>query len=582
MIFRKLCTVLAIGGFVAAVVPAAIAADKDDARPNLVIIVADDMGYGDIASFGSEIRTPNLDRLAAEGTKFTNFHVGAACSPTRSMLMTGVDNHLAGLGNMLEIQADNQFGKPGYEGHLNDRVVTIARRLRDAGYHTYMVGKWHLGGTKDTIPHARGFEKTFALMESGADNYVEMPYMPIYKAVHYFENGKPVKLPTENYYSSDFYTNRIIENIEEHRKDGKPFLAYVAYQAVHYPHQVPIEFIEKYDGVYDAGYEAIRRQRLARQKEMGLVSAEVELDTKLDKMDFPQLEIAPWDGLTDEEKKFNIRRMQTYAGMADNMDGNIGKILAYLEKVGEADNTLVLFFSDNGADPNQVPMAPGYRPWYEQHYRYTYMSDYKGDFTLMGQKGSYADYGPGWAAVANAPTSYYKTFSTEGGIRSPFLAWFPGKIPAGKTSTSFAFIKDVAPTLLEVAGVPKGGDTYEGKKVHPITGTSMWSALRGESKQVHSASENIGYELAGSSAIFRGRHKLVQNLPPKGTGGWELYDTVADPSEIHDLAKKNPELVKELEAAYASYVKANNVIPVPPGYNPNEQGAKNAERGLTH
>ncbi|MEN8129810.1 MAG: arylsulfatase [Pseudomonadota bacterium] len=553
-----------------------------DDRPNIIIFLADDMGYGDIGAFGSEIQTPNIDGLARDGIRFTNFHVGAACSPTRTMLMTGVDNHLAGLGNMLEIQAENQFDKPGYEGHLNDRVVTIASLLRDAGYHTYMAGKWHLGHTEEKIPHARGFEKSFALMESGADNWIEQPYAPAYKAVHYFENGKPTTLPTENYFSTDFYSQRIIENIEADHEDGKPFFAFVSYQAVHWPHQAPREYIDKYNGVYDDGFEELRRTRLARQKELGIVSEDVTLAQEFSKTSYPGWKLPDWESLGDEEKKYNTRRMQTYAGMVDNMDANIGKILAYLEKIGEADNTLVLFLSDNGADASEMPLSPGYGPWYKKHYEFTYMEDYKGDYSSMGQKGSFVFYGPGWAAAANTPGSYYKTFSSEGGLRVPFIARFPDQIAPGTKSRAFAFVKDVVPTLLDVAGVENPGTSYKGKDIHSPSGTSIWSTLTGKTANVHTATESIGYELAGSSALFRGKYKLAQNLPPKGTGEWELYDIDSDPSEVHNLAKEKPELAAELRAAYSTYEKANNVVPVPEGYNPFEQIMKNIKSGRIH
>jgi arylsulfatase A-like enzyme len=554
----------------------------DEARPNILILLADDMGYGDIGAFGSEIETPNIDRLAEEGMHFTNFHVGAACSPTRTMLMTGVDNHLAGLGNMLEIQADNQFGKPGYEGRLNNNVVTIATLLRDSGYHTYMVGKWHLGHTQETLPHSQGFEKTFALMESGADNWVEQPYAPMYEAVHYFENGEPVSLPTEDYFSTNFYTDRIIENIETDREDGKPFFAYVAYQAVHYPHQAPREFIDKYNGVYDEGYEALRRERLARQKDMGIVAEDVSLDESLAKTSFSDYQIQDWDSLSADEKAFNARRMQTYAGMLDNMDVNIGRILSYLEDIGAAENTLVIFLSDNGADPNQFPLTPDYRSWYQENYRYSVIEDYGGDYSTMGQKGSFADYGPGWAAASTTPGSYWKTFSTEGGIRVPFIARLPGAIEPGASTNKFAFVKDIVPTLLELAGVDRPRSTYAGKAINQPDGRSMLPVLTGSAQQVHPSDEAIGYELAGSSAVFRDKYKLVQNLPPKGTGQWELYDIETDPSETNNLALRMPELVDELKAAYEIYAANNNVVPVPDGYNPFEQAIKNSQREGVH
>jgi arylsulfatase A-like enzyme len=551
-------------------------------RPNILIVLADDMGFGDIGAFGSEVETPNIDGLARSGIHFSNFHVGAACSPTRTMLMTGVDNHLAGLGNMTEIQADNQFGKPGYEGHLNDRVVTVATRLRDAGYHTYMVGKWHLGHTEATIPHARGFERSFALMESGADNWVEMPYAPMYDAVHYFDDDSQVSLPTEGYFSTNFYTERMIDYIESNHEDGKPFFAFVSYQAVHYPHQAPREYIDKYNGVYDGGWDELRRTRLARQKEIGLVGPDVELDEDYAKTSFPGWKLPDWDSMSVEEKSFNARRMQTYAGMVDNMDVNVGRLLSHLDEIGVADNTLVIFMSDNGADPNQLPLSPDFRAWYKEHYEYVYQDDYEGDYSQMGQKGSYADYGPGWAAAATTPNSYFKTFSTEGGIRVPFIARFPRKIQPGQRSRSFAFVKDIVPTLLEVAGVDESRADHNRKSVHPITGASMWSALTGKTATVHQESEAIGYELAGSSAVFRGKYKLVQNLPPKGTGDWELYDMNADPSEVHDLASQKPKIVAELVQAYGVYEEKSGVVPVPEGYNPIEQLLKNSKRGGSH
>lgn len=579
---RTLASLLLLSGMTIAFSAAHAEDSRADKRQNILILIADDMGYSDIGAYGSEIQTPNLDRIANEGMSFTNFHVGATCSPTRTMLISGVDNHRAGLGNMLEIMADNQFDQPGYEGHLNNNVVSIATVLRDAGYHTYMVGKWHLGSTEDSIPHARGFERAFSLSESGADNWVNMPYAPMYKRVHYFEDDKEVDLPAENYFSSDFYTQKMIDYIESNREDGKPFLAWVGYQAVHYPHQAPKAFIDKYDGVYDAGWDVLRQARLENQKKHGIVPADTTLDTKLDKTTVPDWIIPDWDSLSDEEKKFNSRRMQTYAGMLDNMDHNIGKLLSYLDKIGELDNTLVIFMADNGADPNLLSQNPAYRDWYKEHYPYTYMEDYKADYSTMGQKGSYADYGPGWAAAANTPHSYFKTFSTEGGLRVPFIARFPGKIAGGTKTDVFAYVKDVYPTLLEMAGVEKPGSSYKGKTIHPPTGTSSWPFLTGQGDRIHPESESIGYELAGSSAIFRGDYKLSVNPPPKGNGKPELYNIRKDPAEVNDLAAEHPELVAELTASYREYEEANGVIPVPDDYNPLEQLEKNTKSGRAH
>jgi arylsulfatase len=404
----------------------------------------------------------------------------------------------------------------------------------------------------------------------------------MYEAVHYFDDDQEVQLPTEDYFSSDYYTDRMIEYIRSNHGDGQPFFAYVAYQAVHYPHQAPREYIDKYNGAYDGGWHELRRERLERQKELGIFSDDVAMAPQFTKTGIDDWKIPDWDALTEEEKKFNARKMQTYAGMVDNMDVNIGRILDYLEEIGEADNTLVIFLADNGADPNLTPFFPGWRPWYETHFPLTYMSDYEGDFSTMGQKGSFSWYGPGWAAHANTPNSGYKTFASEGGLRVPFIAHLPGRIPSGETSHSFGFVKDIVPTLLEVAAIEVPGTTYNGRTIHPPTGTSMWSVFTGQTTNVHDESEFVGYELAGSIAVFRGRYKLLLDLPPKGTGEWELYDMNADPAELNDLSDEMPDLVAEMIQAYADYEKENNVIPVPEGYNPLEQARINAERGVLH
>ena len=555
---------------------------EDRRKPNIVVLIADDMGYGDIGAFGSEIETPNIDRLAREGMSFSNFHAGATCSPTRSMLITGVDNHRTGLGNMHEIMADNQFGKPGYEGYLNQRVVSIATVLGDNGYNTYMAGKWHLGATPESIPHAHGFKRSFALAESGADNWVEQPYAPMYERVHYFEDAEEVSLPTENYFSSDFYTQKIQDYIDADRGDGKPFLVWLGYQAVHYPHQAPKAFIDKYDGVYDAGWTALRQSRFERQKSLGLIDPDARLDTEMDKSTLDDWRLPDWDVLSDEEKKFNARRMQSYAGMLDNMDNNIGKLLAYLEEIGERDNTIIVFLADNGADPNQLPLNPAYREWYTQHYNYTYLEDYRGDYSSMGQKGSFADYGPGWATAANTPNAYYKTYSTEGGVRVPFIVWYPKSITGGRHSTAFTYVKDVFATLLDAVDITMPDATYGDREVYAPDGVSAWPLMTGERDTVHADEETVGYELAGSVAMYRGDFKLSRNPSPKGTGAWELYDIIKDPGETQDLAAQHPEVVDELGRAYDEYQRKNDIVPVPDDYDPIVQLVKNSAHGATH
>ena len=309
-------------------------------RPNFIVFLMDDTGYGDIGAYGSEVSTPNIDRIAADGMQFTNYHTAATCSPTRSMLLTGVDNHLTGMGNMIEIMADNQWDQPGYEGYMGNSVVTVATLLKDAGYHTYMAGKWHLGKTKESLPAARGFERSFALMESGADNWEHKTYLPMYDYVHFYEGFEETDLPDDFVFMTDYYIDRTKEYIGADHGDGQPFFAYVTLQAQHYPLQAPQNYIDKYEGVYDVGWDEIRARRYARQVELGLMPAGLTL---------PPVAGAPnWDSLSDEERRVLAKKMAVYAGMLENVDDNVGRLMAYLEEIGEAENTVFIFASDNG------------------------------------------------------------------------------------------------------------------------------------------------------------------------------------------------------------------------------------------
>jgi arylsulfatase len=300
------------------------------------------------------------------------------------------------------------------------------------------------------------------------------------------------------------------------------------------------------------------------------------------KTSYEPWQMPDWEALTDEEKAFRSREMQTYAGMLDNMDTNISKLLAHLEKLGVADNTIVVFMSDNGPDPNEIPQSEAYREWFNANYDKVYMEDYNGDFSSMGQKGVYADYGPGWAAASATPGSYFKTFSTEGGLRVPLIVRFPGVVNPGTRVDTFAYVRDIMPTLLEIAGVDMPGPVYEGREIYVPDGISMLPVLKEEAESVRGDDNPVGYELAGSSAVFQGEFKLMQNLAPKGNGDWELYNIVTDPSELTDLAGQMPDLVEELKTFYASYAEEVNLVPVPEGYNPLEQTVINAKRGGSH
>jgi len=528
-------------------------------RPNIIIVLLDDTGYADLGAYGSEISTPNIDHLASAGVQFTNFHAAAACTPTRGMLLTGVDNHRVGMGNMLEIMADNQFDQPGYEGFMGYSVVTLPTLLKDSGYHTYMAGKWHLGKTKKSIPAARGFERSISLMESGADNFEKKSYLPMYDFVHFYEDFEEVDLP-EDFFSTDYYTDRLIEYIGKDHGDGKPFFGYLSLQAQHYPLQAPKEYIDKYDGVYEVGWDEIRARRYARQVELGLMPAGLTLP--------PIAAAPPWDSLSDEDRRMYAKRMTVYAGMLENVDANFGRLTAYLEEIGEADNTVIVFMSDNGPDNNE--QDKNFPEWYAANFDLSYEA--------MGLKGSYVNYGPGWAGTSGTPLTLFKGSASEGGLRVPLIVSGPGGIRNGVTTDAFAFVTDVTPTLLELANVSAPGGTYDGKEVHPINGKSMLSFLRGDTDHVHGQGEVVAYEMAGSAAIFRDGYKLTKNNPPFGNRQWRLYRPNEDPVEVNDLAQTEPALVAEMVAAYERFADEFDLIEVPEDYNPIIQMQKNVAR----
>ena len=530
-----------------------------DRAPNIIIVLLDDAGFADLGAYGSEVSTPNIDQLAANGVRFTNFHAAAACSPTRGMLLTGVDNHLVGMGNMLEIMADNQFDQPGYEGFMGYSVVTLPTLLRDAGYHTYMAGKWHLGKTKKSIPAARGFERSISLMESGADNFEKKSYLPLYDYVHFYEDFEEVDLP-DDFFSTDYYTDRLIEYIGKDRDDGQPFFAYLSLQAQHYPLQAPEEYIKKYDGVYDVGWDEIRAQRYARQVQMGLMPAGLSL---------PPIAVAPaWDSLSDEDRRMYAKRQAVYAGMLENVDANMGRLMAYLEEIGEADNTVIVFMSDNGADNNEQDKI--FPEWYAANFDLSY--------ERMGLEGSYVNYGPGWAGASSTPLTLFKGAASEGGMRVPVIISGPAGIRSGVDTDAFAFVTDITPTLLEVAGVTSPTGSYAGKEVHPVNGKSMLSFLRGDSDVVHGPGEVVAYEMAGSAAVFRDGYKLIRNNPPFGDRQWRLYRPLQDPAEVDELSQAEPGIVAELVAAYDRFAEEVNLIEVPNDYDVMLQLQKNAAR----
>ncbi len=519
--------------------------------PNVLLIVADDMGYSDIGPFGGEIATPTLDALAKQCLQLTNFHVLASCSPSRSVLLSGMDNHRAGLGTMSERMTEQVKGKPGYEGYLNHRVAALPEVLKANGYRTYMVGKWHLGEDETTIPHARGFDESFVLVGGGGSHWSDQKWLTPTIPMKYSRNGKEVKSLPEDFYSTRNYTDNVVEWMKRDQDSDKPFFAYLAYTAPHDPLHAPQAYINKYKGTYDGGWDALREKRLKRLKELGIVEKNAK--------PFPRLpSVKAWKELPKEERAMAAQDMEVYAAMVDYMDGQIKRVFDQLKASGEYENTLIIFFSDNGANGASLFNYPGQTR--------EYMSTFDNRLENRGLKNSLIDMGPGWAQASMTPSRMFKGFTAEGGIRSPLLVKLPGKMAgAGSINHSFLHIRDIMPTILDAADIDQPVKKFMGRAVQPIQGTSVLSLLEGKKAETGQSVTEVGYELFGMKAFLAGRWKVLWMPEPNGTGEWELFDLKQDPGELNDLGKKHPQKLKELVARWEQYKEENGVLDLSSG-----------------
>jgi arylsulfatase A-like enzyme len=523
-------------------------------RPNIVLILADDLGYTDISPFGSEINTPNIARLAQEGLSFTNYHTAGSCAPARAMLLTGVDSHRNGVPNIPEALPVEQMAYDHYQGVLNDKVVTLASVLQEGGYHTYMTGKWHLGHTPELLPSARGFDRTIAMADTGADNWEQRTYLPIYDQANWYADGAEHTLP-DDFYSSEYFIDKTIEFIGSNAQDDQPFFAYIPFQAVHMPVQAPREFSDKYTGVYDEGWTVMRERRRLAAEQAGVIPAGTQAGVT------PGTLI--WDSLTEEQKRHHARRMEVYAGMVDAMDMHIGRLMDYLQSIGEYDNTIFVFTSDNGAEGSNIILPNGgsvLAPWFDT-------VGYNSDYETLGERNSWNAIGPSNATVAASPLNYYKFHASEGGLRVPLVMAGPGIRRQGEMTDEFVFVTDLAPTILSLVGVDDHAGSWQGREVEPIVGTDLSEFLAGDNSPVHDESESIGYELGGNSALFKGDYKIVINRVGQNDTEWHLFNIKTDPGETTDLAQQQPALLEEMLADYETYVENNNVLPMPEGYN---------------
>ena len=521
-------------------------------RPNIVFILADDLGYTDIASYGGEVSTPALSALAEQGVRFTNYHTAANCAPARAMLLTGVDSHAAGVSNIPELLAPEQRVHAQYQGELGDNVVTVATLLEGNGYHTYMAGKWHLGSSRDKRPSRRGFERTVALMDSGADNWEQRPYLPLYDRANWFADGERFTLP-DDFYSSRFLVDKTIEFIDSNREDGNPFFAYLPFQAVHMPVQAPQAYIDKYQGVYDAGWDVLRHQRRLEAVQLGIVppdTAMVDMSTTDD-----------WNALDEQRQRYEAKRMAVYAGMIEAMDFHIGRLMAYLKSQGQYGNTIFIFTSDNGSEASGAADQMAFAQTIGSR-----QLGYDSDYDRLGLKGSFNTIGPSFASASASPLSHYKFYAGEGGMRVPLIiAGEPVRQP-GELNRAFAWATDITPTILALSGTALPGDRYAGRPVLPLIGRDLTPLLRGEVERVYGEDDAVGYELTGHGALFQGDYKVVVNQAPLGDGQWRLFNIVEDPGETVDLAATQPALFQRMLSRYQQYQEENGVLPLPDGY----------------
>lgn len=514
------------------------------AKPNILLIVADDLGFSDIAPFGGNIATPTLSRLSGDAVSFSNFHVLPTCSPTRSVLLTGNDNHVAGIGIMSEMDypALHSLGLPGYSGQLTKQVVTIPEVLRDNGYHTYMVGKWHLGEKEGGNPYDRGFEEAFILGTGGGSHYSDRKALAPPQHMEYTRNGKIVDLPND-FYSTRNYTDSLLRFMDMHRADGKPFFAFLSYTAVHDPLHAPKEYIDKYKGKFDKGWDSLWTERLNNLKTLGIVPKDMPL---------PAGRMAkPWTSMSKEHRAELARDMEVYAAMLDYMDMSIGRVIDELKKNGQYENTMIIFMSDNGANGAMATSYPGNEDG-------AYLAGFNNKMENRGLPGSYIETGPGWAWASSSPFRLFKGFCAEGGIKAPLMVKMPGSTNgAGKWNNSFLHVSDLMPTILELTGSTYP-QTFNGNTIHPLIGKSMMPLFSGSASDIHK-DDGMGYELFEMKAFIKGKWKLLRMPVPMGTGDWQLFDLSLDPGETRDLSKEHADIRAELIRGWEKYAKDNEV-----------------------
>lgn len=533
----------ALGATVIAVL-AALPALAQETRPNILVVLFDDVGFTGFGAYGADASTPHIDALAEQGALFSRYYSSPFCGPSRAMLMTGQDNHQTGMGTLTETVTAAQSALPGYSMVWDDGQQTIASHLSKVGYQTYVSGKWGIGAKGKNLPDRFGFDRSYVMDSTGGSNYDHRHYLPGYPEVSWYEDGEPVRLP-EDFYSSRNLVDKMIAYIDEGAAD-QPFFGFLSLQAVHIPVQAPEEFIDKYDGVFDAGWDVMRKERAQRAIDLGLVPETTTLAPVRE-------DHRAWDDLTAQEKAEAARAMQVNAGMKEAADFHIGRLLDHLNATGRLDNTIVVITSDNGAESGVTsldnPVADLLLSGLHR------LEGYDTSPENMGLPGSLTAIGPEWASVEASPFNLYKFYSSEGGLRVPLVMSGPG-IEARGVLDAPVHVSDLMPTLLDAAGVDYDPSALYGRSILPV--------LAGEATQTRGDVEGFGGEVSGNASLYRGNWKLVRTALPRGDFRWRLYDLAVDPGETTDLADENPELFAEMRAEYDTYAAQTGVLDLGP------------------
>lgn len=517
-----------------------------DTRPNILLIVADDLGYSDLGSYGGNIRTPNIDYLANHGLRFSRFHTAVMCAPTRAMILSGHNNHVAGMGSQSGVPEQSPlYGQPGYEAHLSDRIIPLPALLQEAGYHTYTAGKWHLGKRDEDGPHSKGFEKSFNVLQGGANHFNNIGIEAKDTLSDYRENGEEVNYP-EGTYSTALYTDKLMEFIGEgiKEKQHKPFFAFATYTSPHWPLQVPEDYLDRYEGDFDMGYDSLRVLRFASLKKAGMIPVAAQLPPRPEN-------ITPWVKLSANEKKEEARKMELYAAMVENLDYHVGRLIQFLKVEGLYDNTIIIFMSDNGAAGDDFYNDSWSRDYIRSRYQNTYEN--------MGRVNSFVSYGPQWAQAGAAPFNRYKSYSTEGGINAPFIISGKNIPDTGEIRDAYFTVMDLAPTFYELAGIDYPG-TLGTPKTRPLLGNSILPYLENKTPFIHDENYGTGLEHRGRVYYRKGDWKIVNLEKPYDESTMMLFNIAEDIGETINLREKKPEKFEELLREWRQFVKDNEII----------------------